>query len=113
MADRGAGPRGGVEVLTLAWIAGILGVLWWLWGLAWEGWADQKSGEPLDSVRERTSVALLVLVGVAVGGPLLIALVARRARRTRAGRVYAVMAGGLGLASLPVLVVALRPMTGR
>jgi hypothetical protein len=98
-------------VLTAVWIGGLLVVLWWLWRLLWEGWADNVAGRSSTGTQSKLSVALLVLVVVAVGGPLLTALVAWRMRRTRLAAVQGVLAGVLGVLSLPVLVAALRTQT--
>jgi high-affinity Fe2+/Pb2+ permease len=95
-------------MLTALWIGGVLVVLWWLWTLAWEGWAEQVDGEGSRTTSGALSVALLALVGVAVGGPLLTALVAWRVRRPRAAAIQGALAVVLAATSLPVLVAVLR-----
>lgn len=108
MADRGESRSPAVGVLTVGWIVGLVAVLWWLWSLAWEGWADQVSGRTSPDLAARAFLALVVLVGVAVGGPLLIAAIAWRRKRTRAAVVHGVLAAVLAAVCLPVLAVAVR-----
>lgn len=67
-----------------------------------EAWAeDQSDSARLDALHHRAAVAAALLAGVAVGGPVLIAVVAFVNRMARAGTVYVVLAVVLAVFALP------------
>lgn len=103
MGNGETGPRPWVGALTAVWIGGLMVVLWWIYTILITGWAEGTTGGgPSAATQAEASLALEVLAGVAVGGPLIIALLASRARRKVVALVYGVLALVLGVVSAPV-----------
>ncbi|HEX5541576.1 MAG TPA: DUF6234 family protein [Micromonospora sp.] len=102
-----------VVLLTMVWVAGLLALLWWLFGIGMEGWANSydSDGARAAELARQSSQALLILAAVAVGGPILIAIVARAGELARTGVVYIVLAILLSLLALPVAAQAYRTVT--
>jgi hypothetical protein len=102
-----------VALLTLAWVLAVLGLLWWSFSIGMQGWADQhsNSGAREEELGRRGGVVLLVLAAVAVGGAVLIAVVAFTGRLRWTGVVYLGLALALGALALPLAAGAYRRLT--
>ena len=81
---------------------------WRCFGIGLEGWADDQTygGAHSAELHRKAAAAVLLLAGVAAGGPALIAVVAFVGRMTRAGAVYVALAIALGAFALPAAAAA-------
>ncbi|HEX5597207.1 MAG TPA: DUF6234 family protein [Micromonosporaceae bacterium] len=102
-----------VVLLTIVWVVALLALTWWLFGIGMERWANSYDSDRARAAElaRQSSRALLILAAVAVGGPILIAIVARAGELVRTGVVYIVLAIVLGLLVLPVAAGAYRTVT--
>jgi K+-transporting ATPase c subunit len=91
-------------LLTIMWVLVVLALTWRLFGIGLEQWSDQQSseGSHADELDRKAYAALLLLIGAAVGGPVLIAIVAFIGRMAVTGAVYVALAVILGAFALPV-----------
>jgi hypothetical protein len=102
-----------VALLTIVWVLAVLALAWRCFGIGLEGWADDQTygGAHSAGQHRKAAAAVLLLAGVAAGGPALIAVVAFSGRMTRAGAVYVALAIALGALALPAVALADRTRT--
>jgi hypothetical protein len=101
-----------VALLTVLWLLASLLLVGWAFAIGLQGWADQhgNGGAGLAESSRRGNRVLLSLYLTAVGGSVVIAVVAFTGRLVRTGAVYLALALVLGAFGLPFGEAAARDL---
>jgi Family of unknown function (DUF6234) len=83
---------------TIVWLVAVAWLVWRCFGIGLENWADDQTygGANAADLARRWAAAVLLLAGVAAGGPTLIAVVAFTGRLPRTGAIYVAVAAIVG-----------------